>query len=195
MLLNNRLLWWLVFVFWPISARKGIRCIVLSYAISAKDFRAEKEDWSKSPGTRRLDQGEICWQLLAIPRKTVAGRHVIFGRDCPFALLLFFVSIILMACKFFFPLLAPSLFEWPVGCHKKKVKWRKDNDTCWITWSPLFLLRLFFPVANSLLMFLFIFDCVIAGSWKYYWQERRDRQTFSRGGTYPLGVGDVFTNK
>jgi hypothetical protein len=39
--------------------------------------------------------------------------------------------------SFFFSFLAPSLFQWPVDCHKKKVKWRKDNDTCWITWSRL----------------------------------------------------------
>jgi hypothetical protein len=53
----------------------------------------------------------------------------------------------------------PVAFQWPVHCHKKKVKWRKGNDTCWITWSQLLFSLSFSSVASSLLILLFYFLC------------------------------------
>ena len=63
-------------------------------------FRTEEKRIEENPLKLRLDQGKICWQLLAIPRRTVAGRHVIFGSDCPFVL--FFVSVVLLVFESFF---------------------------------------------------------------------------------------------
>jgi hypothetical protein len=81
-------------------------------------FLTKEKRIEENPLKLRLDQGKICWQLLAIPRKTVAGRHVIFGSDCPFVLL-FFVSVVLLAFESFF---GPVALQWPVDGHKKKVK-------------------------------------------------------------------------